>query len=131
VETNRYYHDCIDRLHDGPSSEPDVTEAEMFVFLALTIQIGHGVRDTITDYCATLDQLYTPFYSTMKKRRRYLHILSYLHFADNRNEPDRTDENYDRLWKIRDLFETLNSTFSKFYNPSENLVIDEVIVSFK
>ena len=37
VETNRYYHDYIDRLDDGPSPEPDVTEAEMFVFLALMI----------------------------------------------------------------------------------------------
>jgi len=27
--------------------------------------------------------------------------------------------------------EILNGTFSKFYNPSENLVIDKVIVSFK
>jgi len=45
VETNRYYHNYIDRLDDGPSPEPDVTEAEMFVFLALTIQMGHGVRD--------------------------------------------------------------------------------------
>jgi len=38
---------------------------------------------------------------------------------------------FDRLWKIRDLFEILNATFSKFYNPSDNLAIDEVIVSFK
>ena len=32
VETNRYYHDYIDRLDDGPSPEPDVNEAEIFVF---------------------------------------------------------------------------------------------------
>ena len=56
-----------------------------------------------------------------------LHIIRYLHFSDNRNEPDGTDENFDRPWKIRDLFEILNATFSKFYNPSENLAIDEVI----
>jgi len=68
VETNRYYHDYIDRLDDGPSPEPDVTEAEMFVFLALTIQMGHGIRDKLTDYWATVHQLYTPFYGTMKKR---------------------------------------------------------------
>jgi len=46
-------------------------------------------------------------------------------------KPGRTDENFDRPWKIRDLSEYLNATFSKFYNPSENLAIDEVIVSFK
>ena len=103
----------------------------MFVFLALTIQMGHGVRDKLTDCWATVDQLYTPFYGTMTKRDRHLHILCYLHFTDNRNEPDRTDANFDRLWKIRDLFEILNATFSKFYDPSDNLAIDEVIVSFK
>jgi len=31
------------------------------VFLALTIQMGHGVRDKLTDYWATVGQLYTPF----------------------------------------------------------------------
>ena len=129
VETKRYYQDYIERLDNGPSPEPDVIEAEMFVFLALTIQMGHGIRDKLTDYWATVDQLYTPFYGTMMKRNRYLH--SYLHFTDNRNEPDRTDENLDRLWKIRDLSEMPNGTFSKFYNPSENLAIDEVILSFK
>jgi hypothetical protein len=42
VETNHHYDDYIDRLDDGPSPEP-----EMFVFLALTIQMGHGVRDKL------------------------------------------------------------------------------------
>ena len=67
----------------------------------------------------------------MMNRDRYLHIHRYLHFTANTNEPDRTDENFDRLWKIRDLFEILDDTFSKFYNPSVNLAIDEVIVPFK
>jgi len=96
VENNHYYQDYIDRLGEGTSPEPDVSEAEMFVFLALTIQMGHGVRDNLTDYWSTLDQVYTPFYGIMN-RNRYLHILRYLHFTDNRNEPDRTDENFDRL----------------------------------
>ena len=114
VETNRYYHDYIDRLDDGPSPEPDVTDADMFVFQALTIQMEHDVRDKLTDYWERGDQLYTPFYGTMMKLDRYLHILRYLHFTDNRNKPDRTDENFDRQWKIRDLPEILNDTFSKF-----------------
>jgi hypothetical protein len=32
VETNRYYHDYVDRLEDWPSPEPDVTEPEMLCF---------------------------------------------------------------------------------------------------
>jgi len=32
---------------------------------------------------------------------------------------------------MRDLFEILNYTFSKFYNPSANLAVYKVIVPFK
>jgi hypothetical protein len=97
VETNRYYDPYTDRLGNEPSPEPNVTEAEMFVFLALTIQTGHGVRDKMTYYWATLDQLYTPFFGTMMKPDRYIHIPRYFHFSDNGNEPDRTNKNFDRL----------------------------------
>ena len=77
VETNHYYHDYVDRLHERRFPEPDVPEAEMFVFLAVTIrvQMCHGVRDELTDYCATLDRLYTPFCGTIMKWDKYLHIL--------------------------------------------------------
>ena len=61
-------------------------------------------------------------------RDRYLHILRFLHFTD-KMERDMKDENSDRLWKIRNLFDILNDRFSKFYNPSEHLAIDEVIVN--
>ena len=131
VETNRYYQDYTQTdLTMDPLLNLTLLKPKC-LFLALTILMGHGVRDKLTDYWSTMDQLYTPFYDTMMKRGRYLHMLRYLHFTDNRNEPDRTDEKYERLWKIRDLFEILNATFSKFYNPSDNLAIDEVIVSLK
>jgi len=82
-------------------SLPNLTllKPKWLCFLALTIQMGHGVRDKLTDNWSTLDQLYTTFYGTMMKRDRYLHILRYLHFTD-KNEADRTDEKFDRLWKI-------------------------------
>jgi len=50
VETNRYYHDHLDRLDEGPLPQPDVTEAKMLVFLAITIQMGHCIWDKLTDY---------------------------------------------------------------------------------
>jgi len=49
----------------------NVTETEMFVFLALTIQTGHGVREKLTDYWPALNELYTSFYGTMMSRDRY------------------------------------------------------------
>jgi hypothetical protein len=53
-----------------------------------------------------------------------------LHFADNAQRPDQGEE-YDRLWKIRTIFDKLNQAYAKFYNPSEHLAVDEVIVKFK
>jgi len=35
VETNTYYHWCMDSLDTGPSPQPDVSDTEMIVFLAM------------------------------------------------------------------------------------------------
>ena len=76
-----------------------------------------------------MEQLSCPFYGHKMARARYYHILRFLHFTDNnKNGVDRTD---DRLWKIRDLFEIIRTNFSKYYNPTEHLAVDEVIVKFK
>jgi len=50
VEMNCYYHQFLDNCEDGPSPQRDVTEAEMFAFLALTLQMGHTVQDRLEDY---------------------------------------------------------------------------------
>jgi hypothetical protein len=89
----------MDTLDKAPSPLPDVTD-QNFSPLAVIIQMGHDIRDKLTDYWATMEQLYTPFYSNTIKRDRLLHTLRFLHFADNRKETDKNNENYDRLWKM-------------------------------
>jgi len=39
VEMKRYYHQFLENSDNVPSPEHDVTEAEMFAFLALTLQM--------------------------------------------------------------------------------------------
>jgi len=90
--------------------------------------MGHTVQGRLEDYWTKMEQLCCPFYGQMMVCARYYHILQFLHFMDNsRNEVDRAE---DRLLKIWDLFEILRN-FSKFYNPSEHLAVDEVIVKFR
>jgi hypothetical protein len=73
VETNRYYQDSFDSITDMKSSpKPDVTEAEMFVFL--TPPLGR------------LEQLRVPFYSKMMKRDRYLHSHRFYILQTTRKE---------------------------------------------
>jgi hypothetical protein len=46
VESNRYYHQFLYNCEDVPSPQRDVTEAEMFACLALTLKMEHTVQDT-------------------------------------------------------------------------------------
>jgi hypothetical protein len=50
--------------------------------------------------------------------------------VDNSWRPDPGEE-YDGLWKIRTVFNTLNQAYPKFYNPSQHLAVDEVNVKFQ
>jgi hypothetical protein len=61
MEKNRHYHGHLDRIDDRPSPLPDATDAEMFVFLAISIQMGHCIRDRLTDYWTTNNQIHTCF----------------------------------------------------------------------
>jgi hypothetical protein len=47
------------------------------------------------------------------------------------NQPDNTNKNYDRLWKVRSLFDMLSDIYAKFNIPSVHLVVDKVILLFK
>jgi predicted patatin/cPLA2 family phospholipase len=104
-----------------------VTEAGMLVFHAKPIQVGQCTRDKQTDYLSRAENYYTSSYSDVMKRDRFFHFHRFLHFTNNKNEPDVTDKNSDRLWKMRHLFDNLNEKFRKFYSPSEHIAVDDKI----
>jgi hypothetical protein len=86
--------------------------------------MGHDQRDCLKDYWNREEQYLTPFFSNAMVHDRSVHILRFLHFQDNDNPPNRDDPNYDRLWKIINIFDTLNNTFHELCNPTEHLAID-------
>lgn len=91
----------------------------------------HTVPGRLEDFWTKLEQVCCPFYGQTMVRSGY-HILRFLHFMeDSRNGVDRTDDSLYRLWRIRGLFEILQTDVSKFYVPSEHLEVDKVIVKFK
>jgi hypothetical protein len=126
-ETNRYFHQHISSITTGNTSAqtPDITIEEMYTFFGLIIEMKHDQRHSLKDYWSREEQYCTPFYSNVRARDRFFDILQFLHFENNDN-PD-----YDRFWKIRKIFYTLNNKFCELYNPKEHLAVDEVIVSYK
>jgi len=103
----------------------------MCLFLAIVVQMGQDQRDTLNDYWSTLEQYFMAFYGKTMKWDRFYHILRFLHFSDNKNEPDKTDENYDQLWKTRAIFDKLNNSYATYYSPTKPSAVDDVIVFFK
>jgi len=104
---------------------------ELYRFFAAIIQMGHDQCDCLKDYWSREEQYFTPFYSKTMVHDRFFRIIRFHHFENNDNPPNRDDPHYDRLWKIRNIFNTLNNKFYELYNPTEHLAVDEVIVLFK
>jgi hypothetical protein len=61
----------------------------------------------------------------------FVHILKYLHFADNENMSNINSPNYDRFWKLRKVYDVLNLRFSEVCQPAEHLTIHEIIFLFR
>jgi hypothetical protein len=45
-------------------------------------------------------------------------------------QEDKND-NYDRLWKMRNIVNQLKNIYTKYYSSSEHLAVEEVTVLFK
>jgi len=133
TKTNRYLHQYMSsRTTGSTSAQPsDITIKEMYTFLRLVIQMGHDHHHSLKDYWSREEQYCTPCYSNAMAHDRFLHILRFLHFEDNDNPPNHDDPDYDRLWKIRKIFDTLKNKFCELYNLTEQLAVDEVIVLYK
>ena len=60
-QTNAYYQQHLDR-QAGPSHQlPDIKLLDMMTFIALALQMGHVLKDTLHDYWSRLRQTRTPF----------------------------------------------------------------------
>ena len=64
----------------------------MRTFIALALQMGHELKDTLHDYWLRLRQLRNPFYGETLTQDRVSHTLRFLHFAENSQRPG---EEYD------------------------------------
>jgi hypothetical protein len=103
----------------------------MNTFFGLMIQMGNDPRHSLKDCWSREEQYCIPFYSYVMAGDRFFHILRFLYFENNDDPPNHDDPDYDRLWKIRKIFDTPNNKFCKLYYSPERLTVDEVIVLYK
>jgi hypothetical protein len=59
--TNRYYWQYLETLNKRQFPLLCMILQEMFLFLAITLQLEHDQRDTLKLYWTTLQQFFSPF----------------------------------------------------------------------
>lgn len=57
--------------------------------------------------------------------------MRYLHLNDSEKQPSRSNDDYDKLYKIRPLLDEVIKEYQSAYTPSQDLAIDESIIGFK
>lgn len=125
VETNRY------ASQKKSKNWEDVTLQEMKAYFGVLIMMGLNPLPDMELYWSS-DRFYNnPEISTVFPITRYKKITENLHLRNNAEEPPRTSPNYDKLYKLRTLIDTLNDVFQKQTSNSSRQSIDECMVKFK
>jgi hypothetical protein len=103
---------------------------DIITSLALVLQKECDLRHKLWDYWSGLEQFCTPFHINTMKQDRFLHALQFFNFADCSKRCEQKEE-YDQLWRLRLIFDSLYYICTEFCNLSEHLAVNEIIVQFK
>ncbi len=129
-QTNLYV--CQTMTDEAYAKYVPVTQAEIETYLGFMILMGVNRLPSLYDYWKKDPTFhYSPIASRIT-RDRFLEISRYLHFTDNTMyNIQRTDQQYDKIWKIRPIVNAVHDTFLKMYNPHHAVSIDEALIPFK
>jgi hypothetical protein len=63
--------------------------------------------------------------------RRFELLMRFLHLNDSEKMPKRDSLDYDKLYKIRPVYDIIIEAFRNSYMPHQFISVDESIISFK
>ncbi|XP_051167638.1 piggyBac transposable element-derived protein 4-like [Leptopilina boulardi] len=113
------------------SKQEPVTKVELLVFLGINILMGIKKLPSYRDHWSSNAQLHDSYISSLMTVNRFGFFLSHLHLNNNNNEPKKGHPNYDKLYKLRLIIDTLSHTFKSCWNPGKYQSIDESMIKFK
>ena len=130
AETNKYANQCFcnanykKKIYDDKWI--DTTPDEMKAYFALCILMSQVRKPKIKWYWSKRAVIETPIYSITMPFKRFFLISRFLHFSDN-----EAANKEDRICKIRNIVEYLNSKFLSNYVPDEDISLDESLMKFR
>jgi len=104
----------------------ETSKSEIKRFFGLIIWMGLVKLSAIHQYWSNNPAYLQTFPKTVMSRNRFELLLRMLHFVDNKN-----NNGSNRLFKIQPIIDTLETNYQKYYNPTENICIDESLIPFR
>ena len=104
------------------------TVFEVTTWVGLLMKMMSAWTGSQDDYFQDGSQLDVREYMT---RRRFYWIKKHLHFADQRGYKRRGEEGHDPLYYLRNLIDSLNVTFRKYWKLHRYVSLDEMMIAFK
>uniref|UniRef100_A0A3B5A841 PiggyBac transposable element-derived protein 4-like n=1 Tax=Stegastes partitus TaxID=144197 RepID=A0A3B5A841_9TELE len=124
-------------MHGRTAYSPwvDITLKDVFSFLSVVIYMGIVKVPSLTDYWRQ-GRLYSlSFPGSVISGKKFLLILHALHLSnprdDAKNEKARGTAAFDRLGKIKPLYNEIRSACRNNYQPGQHISIDERMVASK
>ncbi|XP_057181896.1 piggyBac transposable element-derived protein 4-like [Triplophysa rosa] len=119
----------------GENQWRDTSVQEFKSFLAMVIYMGLLKCSSLEDYWKTSNIYRLPFPNRIMSGKRFVSISAALHLSDPKvdaaNEEKKGTDEYDRLCKIKPLYQDIQEACKNSFQPFQNISIDERMVASK
>lgn len=130
TQSNLYAEQQRDAKNDNSPWSP-ITKEELMAFIGVVVAMGVVQLPSVDDYWSINPILTHPWFRSVFTRLRFRQIIRYLHVVDNSKALQRSDPNYDKLWKVRYLIDALSAKCLELYDPHPQISIDESMIGTK
>ena len=109
--TNNYVRCKMEQKGEVGALWYDFTENELRAYLGVNIIMGINELPSYKDYWSRDKFIWNEGIKSTYTVRRYEKITEYFHVSDRENEPERGDQDYDKLYKVRPIVDMTKFNF--------------------